>query len=315
MRRVMRNVVFLCCLGTACSQMASSDGKRQAEPRMDAAGATVACLHGEIVAPGTSWKDKLRNAPAGATICLRAGETYPALGWIENVNGTAQAPIRVVSVDASFGYCSGRARIVNSDLAFQYSAIIQLHDSSYITLDCLEVDGRGASGSAQDVIHIDSAEGYRTGGSGTHSHHITLVNVYAHHAQTGGDVLKANQVDHLVVRDSEFAFPGRRDPCEDGNCWQECLDFLAVDDALIERSFFHDGTNMLAYIKGGSMRTVIRGNLFSRQGPFPDAIDPAFGIGGWTDARLIPSGRDHEPSMSNSTITSSCTRPTGPSAS
>jgi hypothetical protein len=139
----------------------------------------------------------------------------------------------------------------------------------------LVFDGFEIRNSTDNTVHIDF------------SHHITLRNLYVHDAGLDGDVLKVNQSQAITIERSEFARPGRRTTT--GNPYQECIDLLDVDDAVLRDSWVHDGGSILMYVKGGSRNAVIERNLFSQQRT--GATDPAVGLGGVSDLALLAGER------------------------
>jgi Right handed beta helix region len=211
------------------------------------------------VAPGSSIVSAINQASPGDRILVRAG-TYNGGGWIER-SGTAAAPITVVSVDGP------RAAVIQGG-----GEALRIGASAYLVFDGFEVRN-----STDNAVHIDN------------SHHITLRNLYAHDAGPDGDVLKVNQSNNIVVERSEFARPGPR--LSGVNPYQECLDFVDVDDSAIRDNFIHDGGSMLAFVKGGSRNTIIERNVFSQQRA--GASDPMVGIGGPTDLALL-QGEQYE---------------------
>jgi uncharacterized protein (TIGR03382 family) len=217
--------------------------------------AVVAQAADIYVNPGETLASALRRANPGDRVLARAGR-YPGGGWIDK-RGTASAPITILSVDGP------RRAVIEGG-----GETIRIGDASaYLIFDGFEIRNGG-----DNLIHVDGG-----------SHHITFRNIYAHDAGFNGDVFKANQSHHLVVERSEFARPGaRNDPY---NPYQECLDFVDVDDSVIRDNFFHDGGSMLLFVKGGSRNTVIERNVFSHQRA--GASDPMVGLGGPTDPWLL----------------------------
>ncbi len=211
------------------------------------------------VAPGSSIVSAINRAQPGDRILVRAG-TYNGGGWIER-SGTASAPITVVSVDGP------RAAVIQGG-----TESLRVGNSAYLVFDGFEVRNSG-----DNTVHIYG------------SHHITLRNVYAHDAGRNGDVLKVNQSHHMTIERSEFARPGPRSGGE--NPYQECLDFVDVDDSTIRDNFIHDGGSMLMFVKGGSRNTVIERNVYSQQRS--GASDPMVGLGGPTDPWLL-GGEQYE---------------------
>ncbi len=211
------------------------------------------------VSPGSSIVGAINAASPGDRILVRAG-TYPGGGWIER-SGTAGAPITVVSIDGP------RAAVIQGG-----GEALRVGASAYLIFDGFEVRG-----STDNAVHIDN------------SNHITLRNLYAHDAGPNGDVVKVNQSNNIVVERSELARPGPRPSGE--NPYQECLDFVDVDDSAIRDNFIHDGGSMLMFVKGGSRNTIIERNVFSQQRA--GASDPMVGLGGATDLALL-QGEQYE---------------------
>ncbi len=216
---------------------------------------------GTSAAPLDRITSALSRARPGDRVLVRAG-TYPGGGWI-NAQGTAAAPITVLSVDGP-----RRAIIEGAEESLRIG-----EGAAYLVFDGLEIRRSG-----NNVVHIDGG-----------AHHIWLRNVYAHHAGQDGDVVKVNQARSIYLERSEFAFPGARDDSE--NPSQECIDFVHTDDAVVRDSYIHDGGNSMMYAKGGS-----RGVLFERNvitGQRAGAVDPMVGLGAVTDSSLL-DGQDFE---------------------
>lgn len=210
------------------------------------------------VSPGGSIAAAINRASPGDRILVRAG-TYAGGAWIERT-GTAAAPITIVSAD-------GPRRAIISGGAEP----LRVGASAYLVFDGFEVRGAG-----NNAVHVDT------------SHHITLRNLYAHDAGPDGDALKVNQSHHITIESNELARPGARSAAG-VNPYQECIDLLDVDDAVVRNNFIHDGGGQLMVVKGGSRNAVIEGNLISQQRA--GSTDPAVGLGGWTDANLLGGER------------------------
>jgi len=207
------------------------------------------------VNPGQSIQAAVNAANPGDRILVHAG-TYAGGGWIER-SGTATAPIEVISVDGP------RRAVIEGG-----TEALRIGNSNWMIWDGFEVRN-----SSDNVAHIDS-----------NSTQLTFRNMYFHDAGFNGDVFKVNQCDHITVERSEFARPGARPPGV-GNPYQECLDFVHVNDSVIRDNWFHDGGSMLMFVKGGSRNAVIERNTYSVQRA--GASDPAVGLGGPTDIALL----------------------------
>ncbi|MEZ4407980.1 MAG: right-handed parallel beta-helix repeat-containing protein [Polyangiales bacterium] len=214
---------------------------------------------GTMAAPLDTIVTALQRARPGDRVMVRAG-TYRGGGWI-SAQGTEARPITVLSADGP------RRAVINGG-----SESLRIGDEArYLVFDGLEV--RGAD---NNVIHIDGG-----------SHHIWLRNVFAHDAGQDGDVVKVNQSSSIYIESSEIARPGRRNSSE--NPYQECIDFVDVDDIVVRDSWIHDGGGSLMYAKGGSRGVVFERNLIS--GQRDGAADPMVGLGGVTDSDILGGER------------------------
>ncbi|MBP7057189.1 S-layer homology domain-containing protein [Candidatus Gracilibacteria bacterium] len=223
-------------------------------------------------------RDAINNAEPGDEIALAAGNYRLSRQlWIEK-NGTAAQPIIIRSKDGPLA-----AKISGSP-----EEGINIGDgASYIIIDGLEIFGMG-----DNVIHIQNA------------HHITIQNNKVRDAGRDGDVIKVNQSEHISVINNELARSGNRPSCPDGNCWQELIDFVDVNDSLIKNNTMSDFGNLAGYVKGGSTNVVIENNTIT--GQRAGAIDPAWGIGGWTDSDLIQGQYEaNNITFTNNTISNS----------
>lgn len=214
---------------------------------------------GTDVAPFATFQYAMRVALAGDRVLVRAG-TYAGGGVIVTA-GTASAPVQMLSIDGP-----RRAIIEGGNEALRVGA-----GAAYLVFDGFEVRNSG-----DNAVHLDGG-----------AHHIWLRNLYAHDAGPDGDVAKVNQCHHIYIEGCEFARPGRR--LSGVNPYQECLDLLDVDDAVIRDSFLHDGGSALLTVKGGSRNAVIERNVIADQRA--GASDPAVGLGGVTDKKLLGGER------------------------
>ncbi len=211
------------------------------------------------VRPGASpsLRDATTQARPGDRILMRAG-IHRGSDWLGPINGTAAAPITILSVDGP------RAAVLEGG----GGETLRIGDaSSYLIIDGLEIRN-----SSDNCAHIDG-----------NSHHVVFRNLFIHHCGQNGDGLKANQVHHITLERSEIAFPGRRDIQE--NPCQETWDFLDADDSIVRDNYFHDGCAMLSVLKGGSRRGIIERNIFD--GRASTGSDPVVGVGGATDLPLL----------------------------
>lgn len=216
------------------------------------------------LSPGADVRQAMMAAHPGDRVLLHAG-TYTGGGWIGPLHGTAAAPIQLLSGDGPRA-----ARLVGG------GEVLRIGDgSSYLVIDGLEITG---TANDNNLVHLDG-----------HCHHITLSNLNVHDAGFDGDVVKVNQCHDITVRGSELARPGARADTSGGNPYQECIDFLAVDNAIIEDNWIHDAGSMAGFVKGGSHNAIIQRNLIT--GQRAGASDPLFGLGGSSDSNLLGSNR------------------------
>ncbi len=185
--------------------------------------------------------------------------------WIDK-QGTATNPIYIIAD----GVRSSAKFTSTGDESFNVG-----DGAAYIVFEGLEVHH-----TSNDVFHVQDG-----------AHHITLRNLYLHDAGDDGDVLKVNQAHHITIEGCELARPGRRTN-GDESVWQEALDLVDVDDAIIRRNFIHDVGNMAGYVKGGSKRALIEDNVIDNQRGGIDG-NPIWGIGGSTDVELL-GGEQYE---------------------
>ncbi|MBI5514223.1 MAG: right-handed parallel beta-helix repeat-containing protein [Deltaproteobacteria bacterium] len=205
--------------------------------------------------PGDNIRDVMRTAAPGDRVLMRAG-TYPGGGFI-GARGTASAPITVLSVDGP------RRAVLQGG-----TETLRIGDgASYLIFDGLEVRNSG-----DNTIHIDSG-----------AHHIWLRNLYAHDAGFNGDVLKANQAASIFVEGGEYARGGRR-PGSD-NPYQECIDFVDINEGAVRDAYIHDNGSSLMYAKGASRNIIFERNVIADQRA--GASEPMAGLGGATDRELL----------------------------
>ncbi len=218
------------------------------------------------VASVEAMRDAMNSARPGDVIRIAPGSyTLTRQFWIET-KGTAANPIYLIADGAR-----GSAKFTSTaDEAFNVGG-----GAAYLVFEGFEV-----SNTRSDVFHVQDG-----------AHHITLRNLNLHDAGPDGDVVKINQAHHITIEGCDLARPGRR-PAGNEAFWQEALDLVDVDDAIIRRNFIHDVGNMAGYVKGGSKRALIEENVIENQRSGADG-NPIWGIGGSTDSELL-QGEQYE---------------------
>ncbi len=214
----------------------------------------------------SAMRDAMNQARPGDLIRIAAGSyTLTQQFWIE-AKGTAANPIYLIADGER-----GSVRFTSTgDESFNVGG-----GAAYLVFEGFEVHH-----TSNDVFHVQDG-----------AHHITLRNLNLHDAGPDGDVLKMNQAHHITIEGCDLARPGRR-PARNEAYWQEALDLVDVDDAVIRRNFIHDVGNMAGYVKGGSKRALIEDNVIDNQRSGADG-NPMWGIGGSTDIELL-QGEQYE---------------------
>ncbi len=214
----------------------------------------------------SALREATNTARPGDLIKVAAGAYRLSQQWWIEAKGTVANPIYVVAAGAR-----GSASFTGTE----EEGINVGGGASYLVFEGLEVSRTNGN-----VMHVHDG-----------AHHITLRNLNLHDAGPDGDVLKINQAHHITVEGCDLARPGRR-PSGNEAFWQEAIDLVDSDDAIIRRNFIHDVGNMAGYVKGGSKRALIENNVIVDQRSGADG-NPIWGIGGWTDAELL-EGEQYE---------------------
>ena len=172
-----------------------------------------------------------RNEGAGTRINIAAG-TYPAVGFHDNLQGQADAPIAIVA-DGNVTIDAGGS---GTGLA--------LSNVRYLVLNGLTFQNTGVHG-----LNISDGGDYSTP-----SEFIVLRNVHFRDIGSGGnnDCLKMSGVDDFYIENSEFQ------DCDMG----EAIDMVGCHDGVITGNHFHDVAQNAVQTKGGSSDIVIHGNWF-----------------------------------------------------
>jgi hypothetical protein len=175
--------------------------------------------------------DAARDQGAGTRINIAAG-TYPAVGFHDNLQGQADAPIAIVA--------DGNVTI---DAGGSGTGLV-LVNVRYLVLDGLTIQNTGVHG-----LNISDGDDYSTP-----SEFIVLRNMHFRNIGSGGnnDCLKMSGVDNFYIENSEFQ------DCDRG----EAIDMVGCHDGLITGNHFHDVAQNAVQTKGGSSNVIIHGNLF-----------------------------------------------------
>jgi len=203
-------------------------------------------------------RDATNQARPGDVIRIARGTYTLGQQWWIEAKGTAAHPIYVVA-DA------GRKTV---DIHVTGDEGINLGGAAYLTFEDLEVSHTG-----NNIFHVQNG-----------SNNIILRNLDLHDAGSDGDVIKINQASHITIEGCDVARPGARADTSN-NGWQETIDLVDASDSVIRRNFLHDFGNLAGFIKGGSQNVVMEENVIDNQRA--GAGDPAWGLGGWTDADLL----------------------------
>ena len=203
----------------------------------------------------SSMRDAVGAAIPGDVIKIAPGSYIFGQQWWIDRKGTAAHPIYIVA-DGARG--SVNIRITDDE------GVNVGGQATYLIFEDLEVHHTG-----NNVFHVQDG-----------SHHVTLRNLNLHDAGPDGDVVKVNQAHHITIEGCDLARPAARADAS-ANGWQEALDMMDVDDAVIRRNYIHDVGNLAGYVKGGSKRALIEENVIDNQRAGADG-DPIWGIGGWS---------------------------------
>ncbi len=207
------------------------------------------------VTNSATLRQAVRAAQPGARILLAPGD-YPGGVYLENIHGTAAAPIVIGAADPA-----QPPRFVGGTEA------LHLSDVSYLELHNLVITGQTGNG-----LNLDDG-----GSFDTPAHHVTLANlVVLDIGPTGNhDGIKLSGLDDFVIRDCQLERWG------DGGSG---VDMVGCHRGLIEGCHFQaregGGSNAIQS-KGGTRDLVIRGNRFDNAGA------RAINIGGSTGLRFF----------------------------
>jgi hypothetical protein len=218
---------------------------------------------GSAARPYASVSRATRGAQAGTAIRIHAG-TYAGGQWIEDLRGTADAPIWIGGVP---GEPTPVIEGGGEGMHLVRPAWVVVHDL--------------AVRSARDNgINADDGGDY---GDATAAHHLVFQRIAV--SDVGGtgnqDCLKLSGVNDLVVVDAAFARCG-------GGMSGSGIDMVGVHHAVIARSTFREHSGNAVQVKGGSADIEIRWNRMT------DAGERAVNMGGSTGFEYFrpPLSRD-----------------------
>ena len=186
---------------------------------------------GSAASPFGSIETAIRAATPGTLVLVRAG-TYAGDLYIENVNGTASAPIWLRGEDGAILDAAGAGEVLH------------VTEASYFVIEHLELRGSSTNG-----LNMDDG-----GTIDTPTHHVVLRDLYVHDVGTGGnnDCIKLSGIDDFFVLDSRIA------RCDAGD---------GIDQVGCHRGFLHGNrfTELAGggiQMKGGSSDSWVHGNWF-----------------------------------------------------
>ncbi len=201
--------------------------------------------------PFASLVRAIQEATPGTAIQLHPG-TYSGGLWIENLSGTAQAPIWIG------GDPSGARPVIQGG-----AEAMHLVASSYLVIHDLEVRNTSDNGiNADDGGDYDNPQA---------SHGLVFRNLYIHGVGSSGneDCLKLSGVNEFAVLDSEFT--------DCGGEYASAVDMVGCHDGVVANNQFHDLAGIAVQAKGGSSSIDITRNGFLNAGV------RALNLGGSTD--------------------------------
>lgn len=187
----------------------------------------------------------VRAATPGTEIRVRAG-TYGGGYYVENVHGTASAPIWIRGEPGAVLDAEGEGEVLH------------VTEASYLVIEGLELRGSTANG-----LNVDDG-----GSPETPTHHVVLRDLYVHDVGTGGnnDCIKLSGLDDSMVLDSRIG------DCRDG----DAIDHVGCHRMLIHGNTFEATPGGGVQMKGGSSDNIIHGNRFT------DVAGRAINAGGST---------------------------------
>lgn len=187
---------------------------------------------GSEAAPFGDVEAAIRAATPGTEVRLHAG-TYEGGLYLENVNGTAAAPIWLSGVPGAIIDAGGEGEVLH------------VTEASWFVIEGLEMRNGAANG-----LNIDDG-----GTAETPTHHLVLRNLYVHDVGTGGnnDCIKLSGIDDFFVLGS------RIERCDAG----DGIDHVGCHDGFIHGNTFEGLSGGGIQMKGGSADIHVHGNRFT----------------------------------------------------
>lgn len=186
---------------------------------------------GSSAQPFASIARASRAAQPGTRIRVAAG-TYPAVGFIANLQGSPQAPIAIVA-DGAVVLDGGGG-----------GAVMQLSDPRYVVIEGFTLQNAGGNG-----LNIDDGSTYATP-----AEYLVLRRLRVRNIGSGGnsDCIKLSGVNRFHILESDLS------GCNAGNT----IDMVGCHDGVIARNTFHTSPGGGVQAKGGSADILIHGNRF-----------------------------------------------------
>lgn len=174
----------------------------------------------------------VRMATPGTRVLVHAG-TYAGDLYVENVNGTATAPIWLTGEVGAVIDAGGAGEALH------------VTEASYFVIENLELRGASVNG-----LNIDDG-----GTIDTPAHHVVLRNLFVHDIGTGGnnDCIKLSGVDDFFVLANQIA------RCDAG----DGIDQVGCHRGFLHGNFFSELRGGGIQMKGGSSDSWVHGNLFT----------------------------------------------------
>jgi hypothetical protein len=186
---------------------------------------------GSEAAPFGDLEAAVRAATPGTEILVHAG-THPGGHYVENVHGTATAPIWIRGEEGAVIDAAGAGEVLH------------VTEASHLVIEGLELRGSSANG-----LNIDDG-----GTPETPTHHVVMRDLWVHDVGTGGnnDCIKLSGLDDSMVLDSRIG------DCRAG----DAIDHVGCHRMLIHGNTIEATPGGGVQMKGGSSDNVIHGNRF-----------------------------------------------------
>ncbi|QDG51492.1 hypothetical protein FIV42_12275 [Persicimonas caeni] len=180
-------------------------------------------------APFATLEHAASTAVQGTRIHLMAG-TYSGGIYLDNLQGTAEAPVAIVGEEGA---------VIDGG-----NTGLQVSDPSYLTIENLTIRNV-----AQNGLNIDDG-----GSFDTPAHHVVVRNVTVEGVGDGGnqDCIKLSGVDDFWVLDNDVS-----------QCSGQGIDMVGCHDGVIHGNHIHDKPSSGIQAKGGTADILIHGNRFA----------------------------------------------------